>query len=140
MQRAFAVRGMTGRSPSYSPAGWRSRRWGSLPEDSPADRDASWHPVAARAARARPARIVDDGLWRLHARVAEKTWFIAKGGGAARGCSTATPRSTRRRPSRRLPFRQAPSAGWSDCLLGTGRRFESCRGHSGGARGRLTFA
>ncbi|HEX8101524.1 MAG TPA: NUDIX domain-containing protein [Solirubrobacteraceae bacterium] len=75
--------------PARDPRGWLPSiaylalvRPESLPEDSPADRDASWHPVAALPPLALDhARIVDDGLWRLHARVAEKAWFIAKGGG-----------------------------------------------------------
>ena len=53
-----------------------------LPEDSPADRDASWHPVDALPALALDhARIVDDGLWRLRARVADKAWFVRVAGG-----------------------------------------------------------
>ena len=52
-----------------------------LPEDRPADRDASWHPVAALPPLALDhARIVDDGLWRLHARVADKAWFVRVAG------------------------------------------------------------
>ena len=53
-----------------------------LPEERPADRDASWHPVDALPELALDhARIVDDGLWRLRARVAEKTWFLRVAGG-----------------------------------------------------------
>ena len=53
-----------------------------LPEDRPADREASWHPVDALPELALDhARIVDDGLWRLHARVADKAWFVRVGGG-----------------------------------------------------------
>src|SRR5262249_25574978 len=45
----------------------------------PADRDASWHPLAGLPPLALDhARIVDDGLWRLHARVADKAWFVEK--------------------------------------------------------------
>src|SRR3954454_260195 len=41
-----------------------------LPEDRPADRDASWHRVDRLPELALDhARIVDDGLWRLRARV-----------------------------------------------------------------------
>jgi 8-oxo-dGTP diphosphatase len=53
-----------------------------LPEERPADRDASWHPVAALPELALDhARIVDDGLWRLRARVADKAWFVRVAGG-----------------------------------------------------------
>ena len=50
-----------------------------LPEERPADRDASWHPLDALPELALDhATIVDDGLWRLHARVADKVWFVRK--------------------------------------------------------------
>ena len=53
-----------------------------LPERPPAERDASWHPLDALPELALDhARIVDDGLWRLRARVADKTWFMRVGGG-----------------------------------------------------------
>ena len=53
-----------------------------LPEDPPADREASWHPVDALPPLALDhARIVDDGLWRLRARVADKAWFVRVGAG-----------------------------------------------------------
>jgi 8-oxo-dGTP diphosphatase len=53
-----------------------------LPEQTPADRDASWHPLGALPELALDhARIVDDGLWRLRARVADKAWFMRVGGG-----------------------------------------------------------
>ena len=53
-----------------------------LPEERPADRDASWHPVDDLPPLALDhARIVDDGLWRLRARVADKAWFVRVGGG-----------------------------------------------------------
>ena len=53
-----------------------------LPERRPADRDASWHPIDALPELALDhARIVDDGLWRLRARVADKAWFMRVGGG-----------------------------------------------------------
>jgi 8-oxo-dGTP diphosphatase len=53
-----------------------------LPADPPADREASWHPVDALPELALDhARIVDDGLWRLRARVADKAWFVRVGGG-----------------------------------------------------------
>ncbi len=53
-----------------------------LPEERPADRDPSWHPVDALPPLALDhARIVDDGLWRLRARVADKAWFVRVGGG-----------------------------------------------------------
>ena len=47
----------------------------------PAARDADWHPVDALPPLALDhARIVDDGLWRLRARVADKAWFVRIGG------------------------------------------------------------
>jgi 8-oxo-dGTP diphosphatase len=53
-----------------------------LPEERPADRDASWHDVEHLPELALDhARIVDDGLWRLHARVADKGWFVRVAGG-----------------------------------------------------------
>jgi 8-oxo-dGTP diphosphatase len=52
-----------------------------LPEERPADRDASWHDVEALPELALDhARIVDDGLWRLRARVADKSWFVRVAG------------------------------------------------------------
>jgi 8-oxo-dGTP diphosphatase len=52
-----------------------------LPEERPADRDASWHPVDALPDLALDhARIVEDGLWRLRARVADMAWFVRVGG------------------------------------------------------------
>ncbi len=53
-----------------------------LPEQTPAERDASWHALDALPELALDhARIVDDGLWRLRARVADKAWFMRVGGG-----------------------------------------------------------
>jgi len=53
-----------------------------LPEERPADRDASWHRVGELPPLALDhARIVDDGLWRLRARVADKAWFVRVAGG-----------------------------------------------------------
>jgi 8-oxo-dGTP diphosphatase len=53
-----------------------------LPEERPAERDASWHPVDALPELALDhERIVDDGLWRLRARVADKGWFVRVAGG-----------------------------------------------------------
>jgi 8-oxo-dGTP diphosphatase len=53
-----------------------------LPDERPAERDASWHPVDALPPLALDhARIVADGLWRLRARVADKTWFVRVAGG-----------------------------------------------------------
>src|SRR5688572_29247505 len=55
---------------------------GALPEQTPADRDASWHPLDALPELALDhARIVDDGLWRLRARIADKAWFMRVGAG-----------------------------------------------------------
>jgi 8-oxo-dGTP diphosphatase len=52
-----------------------------LPEERPADRDASWHAVEDLPPLALDhARIVDDGLWRLRARVADKAWFVRVAG------------------------------------------------------------
>src|SRR4051794_11024818 len=53
-----------------------------LPADSPADREAGWHAVDALPELALDhARIVDDGLWRLRARVGDKAWFVRVAGG-----------------------------------------------------------
>ena len=53
-----------------------------LPEEGPPDRDASWHRVDALPELALDhATIVDDGLWRLRARVADKAWFMRVAGG-----------------------------------------------------------
>ncbi len=53
-----------------------------LPAGGPAGRDASWHPVGGPPPLALGhARIVEDALWRLHARVADKAWFVRIGGG-----------------------------------------------------------
>jgi 8-oxo-dGTP diphosphatase len=46
------------------------------------DREASWWPVDELPELALDhARIVDDGLWRLRARVADKAWFVRVAGG-----------------------------------------------------------
>jgi 8-oxo-dGTP diphosphatase len=74
--------------PGRDPRGWLPSiaymalvRPEALPEERPADRDASWHAVAALPPLALDhARIVDDGLWRLHARVADKAWFVRVAG------------------------------------------------------------
>jgi 8-oxo-dGTP diphosphatase len=50
--------------------------------EGPPGREASWYAVDALPALALDhARIVDDGLWRLRARVADKAWFVRVGGG-----------------------------------------------------------
>ena len=75
--------------PDRDPRGWLPSiaylalvRPESLPDERPADRDASWHPVADLPPLALDhARIVDDGLWRLRARVADKAWFVRKAAG-----------------------------------------------------------
>jgi 8-oxo-dGTP diphosphatase len=55
---------------------------GALPDQTPAERDASWHRLEALPELALDhARIVDDGLWRLRARIADKGWFMRVGGG-----------------------------------------------------------
>jgi 8-oxo-dGTP diphosphatase len=52
-----------------------------LPDERPADRDASWHAVNSLPELALDhARIVDDALWRLRARVADKSWFVRVAG------------------------------------------------------------
>src|ERR1700750_2111752 len=75
--------------PERDPRGWLPSiaymalvRPETLPADSPPDREASSHPVHRLAPLALDhARIVDDGLWRLHARVGDKAWFIRKAAG-----------------------------------------------------------
>jgi 8-oxo-dGTP diphosphatase len=53
-----------------------------LPDDRPVGREAGWHPVDDLPPLALDHdRVVDDGLWRLHARVADKAWFVRVGGG-----------------------------------------------------------
>lgn len=50
--------------------------------EGPPEREASWHTVADLPELALDhARIVDDGLWRLRARVADKAWFVRVAGG-----------------------------------------------------------
>jgi 8-oxo-dGTP diphosphatase len=53
-----------------------------LPAEGPEGREASWHPLRALPPLALDhARIVDDAVWRLHARVADKAWFVRVAGG-----------------------------------------------------------
>jgi 8-oxo-dGTP diphosphatase len=53
-----------------------------LPAEGPPGREASWHPLDALPPLALDhARIVDDAVWRLHARVADKAWFVRVAGG-----------------------------------------------------------
>jgi 8-oxo-dGTP diphosphatase len=53
----------------------------SLPADGPPDREASWWPVDELPELALDHElIVDDGLWRLRARVADKAWFVRVAG------------------------------------------------------------
>ncbi|HYI20418.1 MAG TPA: NUDIX domain-containing protein [Solirubrobacteraceae bacterium] len=53
-----------------------------LPEEGPADRDASWHRVDALPELALDhATILDDALWRLKARLGDKAWFVRVAGG-----------------------------------------------------------
>src|SRR3954470_7593540 len=52
-----------------------------LPADAPPEREASWWPVDSLPELALDhARIVQDGLWRLKARVADKMWFMRVAG------------------------------------------------------------
>jgi 8-oxo-dGTP diphosphatase len=54
----------------------------SLPAEGPSGREASWHRVDALPELALDhATIVDDGLWRLRARLADKDWFVRVAGG-----------------------------------------------------------
>ena len=72
--------------PSRDPRGWLPSiaymalvRPEILPEEGPPKREASWHAVDGLPELALDhATIVDDGLWRLHARVADKVWFVRK--------------------------------------------------------------
>ena len=49
--------------------------------EGPPEREASWHPVDDLPDLALDhAIIVDDGLWRLRARVADKAWFVRVAG------------------------------------------------------------
>jgi len=74
--------------PTRGPRGWLPSiaylalvRPEELPEEGPAEREASWHPVDDLPELALDHdTIVDDGLWRLRARVAEKPWFLRVAG------------------------------------------------------------
>src|SRR3954469_5132483 len=71
--------------PARDPRGWLPSiaymalvRPEPLPEAARGEREAGWPPGAALPPLALDhAQIVSDGLWRLHARVADKTWFVA---------------------------------------------------------------
>jgi 8-oxo-dGTP diphosphatase len=53
-----------------------------LPSEGPPGREASWHGLDSLPELALDhARIVDDAVWRLHARVADKAWFVRVAGG-----------------------------------------------------------
>jgi len=53
-----------------------------LPAEGPPGREASWHPLRALPPLALDhAHIVEDAVWRLHARVADKAWFVRVAGG-----------------------------------------------------------
>ena len=75
--------------PDRDPRGWLPSvayvalvRPETLPDEPPAERDASWHRLDALPPLALDhARIVEDGLWRVRARVGEKGWFVAVAGG-----------------------------------------------------------
>jgi 8-oxo-dGTP diphosphatase len=70
--------------PDRDPRGWLPSiaymalvRPETLPADPPPDREARWWAMKALPELALDhARIVDDGLWRLHARVGDKAWFV----------------------------------------------------------------
>lgn len=72
--------------PARDPRGWLPSiaymalvRPETLPDEPPAERDASWHQVDRLPELALDhATIVDDGIWRLHARVGDKVWFVRK--------------------------------------------------------------
>jgi 8-oxo-dGTP diphosphatase len=75
--------------PARDPRGWLPSiaymalvRPETLPDERPPEREASWHPVAGLPDLALDhAQIVSDGLWRLKARVGDKSWFVAKAAG-----------------------------------------------------------
>src|SRR5439155_22768545 len=75
--------------PARDPRGWLPSiaymalvRPETLPDAVPAGREAGWHPLDELPELALDhARIVDDGLWRLHARVTDKLWFVHVAGG-----------------------------------------------------------
>ncbi len=75
--------------PRRDPRGWLPSiaymalvRPETLPDERPAEREASWHQVAALPPLALDhALIVEDGRWRLRARVTEKAWFVGVAGG-----------------------------------------------------------
>jgi 8-oxo-dGTP diphosphatase len=73
--------------PARDPRGWLPTvaymalvRPETLPAEPPADREASWQPLSALPDLALDhATIVEDAVWRLHARVGDKVWFVRKG-------------------------------------------------------------
>jgi 8-oxo-dGTP diphosphatase len=78
-----------------------------LPAEGPAEREASWHPVDDLPELALDHEtIVDDGLWRLRARVTEKTWFLRIAG----ACCPRPSRSARRSGSTRRSRGEAVDA------------------------------
>jgi 8-oxo-dGTP diphosphatase len=98
-----------------------------LPEDAPAGREASWHPVDELPELALDhARIVDDGLWRLQARVADKAWFVRVAGGLlpeefTLGQAQRLYEALRREEVDAANFRRDVRA--TNLLVDTGRRF-----------------
>ena len=76
-------------SPDRDPRGWLPSiaymalvRPESLPAEAPPGREAGWHPVDALPELALDhATVVDDALWRLRARLADKAWFVRVAGG-----------------------------------------------------------
>ena len=76
-------------APGRDPRGWLPSvaymalvRPETLPAERPVGREASWHQVDRLPPLALDhARIVDDGLWRLRARAADKSWFVRVAGG-----------------------------------------------------------
>ena len=113
-----------------------------LPGDAPAEREASWHPVDALPELALDhARIVDDGLWRLRARVADKTWFVRVAGGLlpprlhARARPSGSTRRSRGEPIDAANFRRDVKA--TGLLADTGELHSEGPGRPGRVYRRL---
>jgi 8-oxo-dGTP diphosphatase len=125
-------------APRRDPRGWLPSiaylalvRPEELPGDGPAEREASWHPVDALPELALDhERIVDDGLWRLRARVAEKTWFVRVAGALL---PPAFPLAHAQRLYEALRGETVDAANFRRDVRATGLLVDTGELHSGGA-------
>ncbi len=92
-----------------------------LPAEGPAEREAGWHPVDDLPELALDHEtIVDDGLWRLRARVTEKTWFLRIAGALLPAAVHARPGAAAlrgARPARRSTRRTSAATSRRPALL-----------------------